>query len=224
MLESIFSTTQATISLQNCLICIGVAIALGIVISLTHKTTTKTTNNFLLTLATLPVLVQVIILLINGNLGTSLAVAGAFSLIRFRSMPGNSKEIISVFWSMTIGLALGMGYVAFSIIVTFIVALLMIIYNAIFNKTIDQTQRKIKIVIPENLDYETVFDELLKKYTTKYELRKAKTTNMGSTYELTYYVILKKKIKEKKFLDEIRVRNGNMTVLIERPEISEEEL
>ena len=102
MLESILTEAVATVSLTNCLICIGVAIILGGIISFTHKLTTRTTSNFLITLALLPALVQVVILLINGNLGTSLAVAGAFSLIRFRSMPGNSKEIISVFWAIII--------------------------------------------------------------------------------------------------------------------------
>ena len=221
MLESIFSTAEATISLGDCAICIVVAIVLGIVISLTHKFTTKSTLNFLLTIAVLPVLVQVVILLINGNLGTSLAVAGAFTLIKFRSMPGNSKEIVTVFWAMTVGLALGMGYaVAFTVIV----AILMVLYNSVFNKVFNFAQRKLKIVIPENLDYEEVFNDIFKKYTDKCELKKSKTTNMGSTYELEYLVNLKKNVREKAFLDEIRVRNGNMLVMIERIEHNEEEL
>lgn len=224
MLESIFSTTTATISLQNCLICIGVAIVLGAIISLTHKLTSKTTPNFLLTLAILPVLVQVVILLVNGNLGTSLAVAGAFSLIRFRSMPGNSKEIISVFWAMVIGVALGMGYVALSVIITMIVSILMFVINSFTNRLIDGSQRKLKILIPENLDYEEVFDDIFKKYTKKAELEKVKTTNMGSMYELQYLVSLKNNIKEKELLDSIRIRNGNMLVMLQRQEISEVEL
>lgn len=218
-MESIFSTTQASISVQNFLICIGVAIVLGVVVAVTHKLTTKTTPNFMLTLAILPVLVQVVILLINGNLGTSLAVAGAFSLIKFRSMPGNSKEIISVFWSMALGLALGMGYVTLAALVTIIVAIVIIIFNKIMTSV--ENERKLKIVIPENLDYEEVFDEILNKYTDKCELVKVKTTNMGSMYELLYEVILKQKVKEKEFLDEIRVRNGNMLVMLERQEINE---
>ncbi|MBR3133292.1 MAG: DUF4956 domain-containing protein [Clostridia bacterium] len=197
---------------------------LGIIISFTHKVTTRATQNFLLTVAILPVLVQVVILLVNGNLGTSLAVAGAFSLIRFRSMPGNSKEIISVFWAMVVGLALGMGYVVYSAVITIVVALLMILYSQVFNKLTSTEQRKLKIVIPENLDYEEVFNDLFRKYTDKCDLRKSKTTNMGSTYELSYFINLKKGVKEKKFLDDIRVRNGNMLVMIERPEESEEEL
>ena len=224
MLESIFSSSVASISMQNWIICIVAAIILGGVISITHKLTSKTTPNFLITLAVLPVLVQVVILLINGNLGTSLAVAGAFSLIRFRSMPGNSKEIISVFWAMTIGLALGMGYVAFAVIVTIVVAVLVIVLNKFVLNSKNSCDRKLKILIPENMDYEQVFNDIFKKYTSKIELRKAKTTNMGSMYELIYDVKIKPNHKEKEFIDEIRCRNGNMLVALERQEISEVEL
>lgn len=225
MLESIFNqTTQTSISLENCLICIAVSIILGGVIGFTHKLTTKTTPNFLLTLTVLPVLVQVVIFLVNGNLGTAFAVAGAFSLIRFRSMPGNSKEIVSVFWAMAVGLGLGMGYVLYTILITIIVAILVIVMSKIANKTQNISQKKLKILIPENLDYEEVFDDILKKYTNKAELLKVKTTNMGSMYELVYMVSMKTELKEKSFLDEIRCRNGNMTVCLERQELSEVEL
>ena len=224
MLESILTDATATITLGDCMICIVVSIILGGIISFTHKLTTKTTPNFLLTLAILPTLVQVVILLINGNLGTSLAVAGAFSLIRFRSMPGNSKEIISVFWAMAVGLGLGMGYIAYSIIVTLIVAVLIIFLSNVLCKIQDLSQRKLKILIPENLDYEEVFNDLFEKYTEKTELTKVKTTNMGSMYELTYIVSMNKNQKEKEFIDEIRCRNGNMLVMLERQELSEVEL
>ena len=224
MLESIFNGATASVSLVNCIICIMVAIILGGVISFTHKITTKTTPNFLLTLTILPVLVQVVILLVNGNLGTSLAVAGAFSLVRFRSMPGNSKEIISVFWAMTTGLALGMGYITYSIIVTIIVAILIILVSKITDKSKDLHERKLKVIIPENLDYDEVFDDIFKKYTNKAELQKVKTTNMGSMYELMYIVSLKEDKMQKSFMDEIRCRNGNMLVMLERRELSEVEL
>ena len=224
MLESIFSTTTASISLQNCLICMGVAIILGIVISITHKLTTKTTPNFLLTLSILPVLVFTVILLVNGNLGTSLAVAGVFGLIKFRSRQGSSKEILSVFWAVAVGLALGMGYVVFSVILTLIVAVLIFIINAFLGKTSNTEERKLKIVIPENLDYNEVFEEIIQKYTSKAELAKVKTTNMGSMFELTYFINLKKEVNQKEFIDEIRVRNANMLVMLEREEISEVEL
>lgn len=225
MLESVFSqTTQVSISLGSCLICIVTSIILGGVISFTHKLTTKTTPNFLLTLTILPVLVQVIIFLVNGNLGTAFAVAGAFGLVRFRSMPGNSKEIVSVFWAMAVGLGLGMGYVAYTILITIIVAILVIAISKIVNKAQDISERKLKVIIPENLDYEEVFDDILEKYTNKAELLKVKTTNMGSMYELVYTVSMKTNLKEKNFLDEIRCRNGNLLVSLERQELSEVEL
>ncbi|MGN1327940.1 MAG: DUF4956 domain-containing protein [Clostridia bacterium] len=224
MLESILTEQAATVSLLDCMICIGVAIILGGVISFTHKITTKSTPNFLITLAILPVLVQVVILLINGNLGTSLAVAGAFSLIRFRSMPGNSKEIISVFWAMAVGLGLGTGYVLYTTLITIIVAILMIVLSKIASKNQDASERKLKIQIPENLDYEEVFDDIFEKYTNKAELQKVKTTNMGSMYELAYLVSIKPEEKEKNFIDEIRCRNGNMLVMLEKIELSEVEL
>jgi hypothetical protein len=225
MLESIFNeTTQVSISLGSCLICILVSIILGGIISFTHKLTTKTTPNFLLTLSVLPVLVQVVIFLVNGNLGTAFAVAGVFGLVRFRSIPGNSKEISSVFWAMAVGLGLGMGYVVYTILVTIIVAILVIVITKILNKTKDLSERKLKILIPENLDYEEVFDDILKKYTNKAEILKVKTTNMGSMYEIIYMVRMKENLKEKEFLDEIRCRNGNMLVSLERPVLNEVEL
>lgn len=226
MLESIFNDSMITtnISIFSCLICMIVAIVLGAIISITYKITTKTTPQFLLTLTILPVLVQVVILLINGNLGTSVAVAGAFALVRFRSLPGNSKEIICVFWAMAIGLALGMGYVVFAIMVTVIVAGLVLILNKCVLKENTSNQRKLKIIIPEDLDYEEVFEDILKKYTEKAELMKVKTTNMGSMYELSYRVKLNKEIASKKLIDEIRCRNGNLLVMLEREELSEVEL
>lgn len=197
---------------------------LGEVISFTHKITTKTTHNFLLTLAILPVLVQIVILLINGNLGTSVAVAGAFSLVRFRSLPGNSKEIISVFWAMAVGLALGMGYIAYAVVFTIIIAVIIIIINKLVISNEEISRRKLKIVILENMDYDDIFKDIFEKYTNKAEINKVKTTNMGSMYELSYYVELKKNINQKSFLDEIRCRNGNLLVMLEREEIGEVEL
>ena len=225
MLESIFYAGEAAISTQDCLISIGVAILLGLAISVVYKITTgKATKNFLITLAILPLLAQIVILLVNGNLGTSLAVAGAFGFIRFRSLQGTSKEIITLFWAMAIGLALGMGYVLFAVIVTVIIAILMIIASKVLTKMEDRSKRKLKVVIPENLDYSEIFDDLFYKYTDKVELQKVKTTNMGSTFELTYTVALQKDANEKEFLDQIRIRNANMLVMLEREELSEVEL
>lgn len=225
MLESIFSSSTATIDFGSCIACIAVAIILGVVISVVHKVTSKkTSSNFLMALVALPALVQVVILLVNGNLGTSLAVAGAFSLIRFRSMQGNAKEMISVFWAMAVGLALGMGYIVYSVIFTVIIAVLMIVITKITNRKENVTDRKLKIIVPESLDYETVFDDLFDEFTKSRELEKVKTTNMGSMYELIYNVNMKEEKSPKAFMDEIRTRNGNMLVALERPEYNEVEL
>ncbi len=224
MLESILNDSTASVDLADALVCIGVAIVLGFIISFTHKITTKSTKNFLITLTVLPVLVQVVILLINGNLGTSVAVAGAFSLIRFRSMPGNSKEIISVFWAMAVGLALGMGYVGYAVLFTVIVAILMVLVNKVTFDKHEEARRKLKVVIPENMDYEEVFQDIFSKYTKNAELHKVKTTNMGSMYELQYLVELKDGTKQKELMDEIRCRNGNLLVMLEREEVGDVEL
>lgn len=225
MLNSILNEEViSSVNSIDALICIGVAVVLGGLISFTHKLTTKTTNNFLLTLTILPALVQVVILLINGNLGTSVAVAGAFSLIRFRSMPGNSKEIISVFWAMAVGLALGMGYIIYAIVFTVIVAIIIVVINKLIMSKEKSERRKLKIVIPENMNYEDVFQDIFNKYANKVELNRVKTTNMGSMYELLYLIEIKKDINQKNFLDEIRCRNGNLLVMLEREEIGEIEL
>ena len=225
MLESIFYAQEAVISTQDCLISIGVAILLGLAISAIYKITTqKATKNFLITLSVLPLLAQIVILLVNGNLGTSLAVAGAFGFIRFRSLQGTSKEIITLFWAMATGLALGMGYILFAAIVTVIISIIMIMSSKVLSKMEDRSRRRLKVVIPENLDYSEIFDDLFYKFTDKVELQKVKTTNMGSTFELTYMVSLKKDANEKEFLDQIRVRNANMLVMLEREEVSEVEL
>ena len=190
------------------------SVILGLIISLTHKYTSNASKSFLVTVAILPILVQTVIMIVNGNLGTSVAVMGAFSLIRFRSMPGNAKEILIVFFAMAIGLATGMGFIGISIIVTIIGCLLLIIFNntKLFDK--DRREKKLKILIAENLDYEEVFDDILNKYLVNVEMESVKTVNMGSMFELHYNIILKNDISEKKFIDELRVRNGNLKIAL----------
>lgn len=215
MFESILSSSSTTLSIESVLICWGVALILGIIIAVVHKITTKQhTANFLLTLSILPILVQVVIMMVNGNLGSSVAILGAFSLIRFRSMPGNAKEIVSIFWSMAVGLAIGMGQIAFAVSLTIFVAIAIIIINKIGFGEKEKENKKLRILIPENLDYTNIFDDIFDKYLQKYNLEKVKTTNMGSMYEMTYEIKLKEKVNEKEFMDSIRVRNGNLTVSI----------
>lgn len=213
MLESIFEeTTSSTIELNSLLICSFVSIVLGFLIAIVHKHTSKYSKNFLITITLLPLLVEAVMLMVNGNLGTSIAIMGAFGLVRFRSIPGTSREILVVFFAMAVGLATGMGQVGFAIILTILGCILILILNnlSLFNK--DNNEKVLKILIPENLDYESVFDDLFSKYTKTIYLVQSKTTNMGSMFELTYRVILKDKVKEKEFIDEIRTRNSNLKI------------
>ena len=217
MLNSIFSETASSVELSSILLCSIISIILGIVIALTHKQTSKYNKNFLVTLSILPLLVQTIIIMVNGNLGTSVAIMGAFSLVRFRSLPGTSKEILSVFFAMTVGLATGMGHLVFAIIITIIGSLAIFILSkvALFNK--NKKEKILKIMIPENLDYTNVFDDIFETYTEKVELEQVKTTNMGSMFDLSHRIILNENVNEKEFLDDLRVKNGNLKVMISHP-------
>lgn len=209
MLMNILSSGVNTSSV---LILVGVSIILGLIIALTHKATSRYNKNFLITITMLPLLVMSIIMVVNGNLGMSVAVAGTFSLVRFRSVPGTSKEILAVFFAMAVGLGLGAGYVVLASIVTVIGSLLLVLFDkiTIFDK--NANEKYLRIMIPENLDYTDVFDEILKKYTNKYSIMQVKTTNLGSMFELKYLVNLKNNINEKEFIDELRVKNGNLKI------------
>ena len=222
MFNSIFEINATEQSITTVLICAAVALVLGVIVALTHMKTSQTSKGFLVTLATLPILVMAVMIMINGNLGTSIAILGAFSLIRFRSIQGQAKELLSVFFAMMIGLACGMGHVLFATIITIIaiLAILLFTYTPILEP--NKKQRVLKIVIPEDLDYEDVFNDIFKKYTSKADLVRMKTTNMGSLYKLTYNITLRSGIKEKEFLDEIRVKNSNLKVLLSHPQMEEE--
>lgn len=224
MFESIISETAGTLSIQSALICMATSIILGVIIAYVHMLTSKTSKNFLITLSILPVIVQVVIMMVNGNLGTSVAVLGAFSLVRFRSVPGNSREIASIFFAMAIGLAAGMGHILFAVVITILLSLVLIILSKSNFGEKKELEKKLKIVIPEDLNYTDVFDDIFEKFVSKFDLVKVKTTNMGSMYELTYNVALKSKVNEKSFMDEIRCRNGNLNVMLCKAETLENEL
>lgn len=217
MLDSFLLNIENNINLYGVLICIVISIVLGFVIAFTHKFTSRASKNFLITLTILPLVTQLIILLINNNLGMSIAIAGTFSLVRFRSMPGTSKEILMIFFAMTIGLATGLGYGILAVIITLIGCLLIIILTKtkIYDNNI--CGRKLKILIPEDLDYNEVFDEVLKKYTKSFQLMQVKTTNLGSMFELNYEIIINSDIDEKEFIDELRIRNGNLKIILTHP-------
>lgn len=213
MFESIIDSTN-TLSTMSVFICFIISIVLGLIIAFVHMIGGKYSKNFAITLAILPFLVSIVIIMVNGNLGTSVAVLGAFSLVRFRSIPGNSKEICSVFLAMAIGLSIGMGQIAFAFFATIFSSIILVILTKTNFGQKKDVERKLKVVIPEDLDYTGIFDEIFDEYTKKVELYKVKTTNLGSLYELIYKLELKKGINQKEFIDKIRCRNGNLNITL----------
>ena len=213
MFESVFSSSDS-LSITTVLLCFLFSIILGFIIAFTHMKTGKYTKNFVITLTILPSLIECVMIMVNGSLGTSVAVLGAFSLVRFRSIPGNSKEITSIFLAMATGLALGMGHILFAILITILTCLIMfILYSSKFGEK-KNISKILKITIPENLDYTNVFEDIFTNYAKFIKLEQAKTTNMGSMYELKYNVELKDDVNEKEFIDTLRCRNGNLSISI----------
>lgn len=226
LFQGIFdSSTTSVISVQNFLLCVGLSLVLGIVMALSYTFKTRYTKSFLLTLAILPAVVCVVIMMVNGNVGTGVAVAGAFSLVRFRSAPGTAKEIGMIFLAMSAGLIAGMGYLGYAVLFTVILCLVYMLYNLInLGEKRISSYKTMTVTIPEDLNYSEVFDDILKKYTTKYDLKKVKTTNMGSMFRLTYDISLKDKKLEKEMIDSIRERNGNLEISISNQELGNSEL
>lgn len=216
MLDSILSLSSAGLTVSEFIFCTVFSIFYGVIIAWIHMYKNQYSKNFILTLILLPLIVQTVIMLVNGNLGTGVAVAGAFSLVRFRSVPGNSREIASIFLGMTVGLAAGMGYVAIGGLLVLIVGIIMLLVANLPVGQMNQMMRDLKVTIPENLDYEGIFDDLFAEYTTQNELLKVRTVNMGSLYELHYHILFRGDKSEKKFLDELRCRNGNLTIVCGR--------
>ena len=210
MLNSIFS---GTVTVTNVLIMLIAAAVLGMLNSLVFAFRTVQSKSFAVMLALLPLVSAVIIFTVNDNLGVGVAVAGAFTLVRFRSVAGNGREMLAIFASMAIGMLLGMGYVAFAAMVLVAIAFLFFTITAIgFGER--HAVRTLKVRVPEDLDYEGMFDDLFDKYTSLHQLEKVRTANMGTVYELTYSIALKDLSETKQFIDDIRVRNGNLNVSI----------
>lgn len=205
------TSTAVNVTTESFLLYTAASLVLGLVIAAAFRYKNKTSKGFLITLAVLPAIVQVVIMLVNGNIGTGVAVMGAFSLVRFRSVPGNAKDICAIFLAMAVGLATGTGYIATAVLFTAIICAAVLIYSAIpFGETAGVKQ--LNITIPESLDYSDIFEEIMSKYTDSCELVNVKTTNMGSLYKLTYHIRLKKNASEKSFIDELRCRNGNLEI------------
>ena len=213
MLNSILT---AEMTLSQFLICELTAMALGFGMSLIFLIRDRHTGAFSQSLALLPGVVTLVIMLVNGNIGAGLAVAGTFALVRFRSAPGTAKEITGLFMAVAIGLACGMGYVGVALIFFVLMSLYVLGLGAIRFGEEGEKHRHLKITVPENTDYESLFADLLEKYTSFHELNKVRTTNMGTLYELQYRVVLKDPRQIREMIDEIRCRNGNLNIVCSR--------
>ncbi|MCR4803023.1 MAG: DUF4956 domain-containing protein [Lachnospiraceae bacterium] len=217
--------TDATISLEQALIMIAVAFALGLVLSATYMLTSSFySKNFAVSLLVIPALISIVIALIHDNQSLSLATIGAFTLIRFRSMQGTSRDLSYILSTVTIGLACGMGYVLFGSIITAIVCVVMFVLNAVNFGQPRSEKKELRVIIPENLDYTGVFDDIFDKYVKSVELVRVQTTNLGSMYELQYHIVLKNPAEEKAMIDEIRTRNGNLNIVCGKMNFSKESL
>lgn len=206
----------AVITVSDFIICVLASLGLGILVAAGYMFRNRYTKSFVITLALLPAVVCVVIMMVNGNVGTGVAVAGAFSLVRFRSVPGTAKEIGMLFLAMGAGLISGMGYIGFAFLFTLILTLAFVIYNLLDlgTKKNAKIYKSLRVTIPEDIDYSGIFEDIFKEYTNSAELTKVKTTNMGSMFRLTYNVSLKDPKREKEMIDRIRERNGNLEVAL----------
>lgn len=221
MLDTILtSTTGESLTLTNTLIILVVSIILGLIISISYMKTSKeevVTSGFAITLIMLPAIISIIILLVGNNVARAFSLAGAFSIIRFRSEPKDPKDISYIFFTLAVGLSAGMGYILYAILFTIILCLIMFVLKFINYAEPDKSCLELRIIIPENLNYENVFDDVLKKYTSSWKFKKVKTKEFGSLFEITYIVVMKNE-NQKKFIDEIRCRNGNLGVILSVPQ------
>ncbi|MCI8553845.1 MAG: DUF4956 domain-containing protein [Clostridiales bacterium] len=198
------------------LCCLQASLLLGAGIAAAYMFRSRYTKSFVVTLALLPAIVQMVIMLVNGNLGAGVAVMGAFSLVRFRSVPGSAREIGSLFLAMAVGLATGMGYIGLAVLFTLILTAVGLLYTVTRFGENKRCEKELKVTIPESLDYSGIFDDLFETYTARAELRSVRTTQMGSLYQLHYRIVLKEAAREKELLDAIRCRNGNLDILCGR--------
>lgn len=229
MLDTIFrgvfdTDMTSVIGLSDFLLCVASTLIIGLILTGSYMWKTRYTKSFVATLAMLPAIVCVVIMMVNGNVGAGVAVAGAFSLVRFRSVPGSAKEIGAIFLAMGTGLVVGMGYIGYAFLIAVIFGGMTLLYNYLDFGTGKRMAlyKTLHITIPEDLDYTGVFDEILKRYTEECELIQVKTTNMGSLFRLTYNLKLKMASEEKNLIDELRCRNGNLEITVSKLENGDE--
>lgn len=225
MLDNLFrglfdTELTSVIALSDFLLCLGSALVIGLIIAVCYMYRTRYAKSFVATLALLPAVVCVVIMMVNGNVGTGVAVAGAFSLVRFRSVPGSAREIGALFLAMGAGLVVGMGYLGYAFLCTILLGLVVAVYTRLSFQTGKRAAlyRTLHITIPEDLDYTDVFEPILKEYTSDHELTQVKTTNMGSLFRLTYNLTLTGAGREKEMIDKLRCRNGNLEITVSKQE------
>lgn len=211
MFESIFTSLQSGVSVTDALISILASLGMGFLIALTASLTGKCNKSFLISLVVLPAIVQAVIMMVNGNVGTGVAVVGAFSLVRFRSLPGTARDICLIFLSMAIGLCNAMGYVTYALLAVVLVAGAMLALSR--TPIWENKEKHLRITVPEELDFTDMFSDLFAVYTNHWKLESIKTTNMGTMYDLRYTIELKDTGKEKELIDAMRCRNGNLTII-----------
>lgn len=221
LFKGLFDTDLTTvISVTDFMLCLGFSLVLGLVMAFSYMYRTRYTKSFVITLALLPAVVCVVIMLVNGNVGTGVAVAGAFSLVRFRSVPGTAKEICTLFLAMGAGLIAGMGYLGFAVLFTLVMCIVFVFYNRLDfgTKKNSETFKTFTITIPEDLDYSGIFDDIFAEFTVSHDLVRVKSTNMGSMFKLTYNIMLRDISREKEMIDKIRCRNGNLEIVVSKQE------
>ena len=208
------------------LTCLGVSLGIGLILAALYQYHTRYTRSFVVTLALLPAVVCVVIMMVNGNVGTGVAVAGTFSLVRFRSAPGTAREICAIFLAMAAGLIAGMGYLGYAVLCTLVLGGAELLFRMLSAKADGgaSLSKTLHITIPEDLDYSDVFDEPLREFTREYELTSVKTTNMGSLFRLTYNITLRDSRTEKSLIDRLRCRNGNLEITVSKQETAIGEL
>ena len=222
MLETLFNPIYTTnFTFLSYIICTVTSLVLGFIIALSSGFKSRQSRSFLLSLFLLPAIVQTVIMLVNGSVGTGIAVMGAFSLVRFRSVPGSAKEIVSIFFAMATGLATAMGYVFLASLFVIIVCTVMMLSSFVKIKDKDDLVRELRITVPEDLNYAHSFDDLFETYTKSAKLVTVKTTNMGSLYKLVYKIQLNDEEHIQSFIDDLRCRNGNLEILIAIPAVAE---
>ena len=204
---------NTTVSYTGFLLPVLAALFLGIVFAMAYMYRARRSRSFIATLAILPAVVCVVIMAVNGNIGAGVAVAGTFSLVRFRSAPGTAKEITALFIAMASGLLCGMGFLIYAGIFVLIMSFVLVLYSMIgFGEEDNSLRKSLRIAVPENVDYGKEFDEVFSEYTTSHRLVSAKTAGMGSVFKLSYDITLKEASMEKALIDALRCRNGNLEI------------